>query len=86
MKVRFHPHFDKSYQKCPTKVQAQFKKRLKLFLEDPHHPLLENHALHGEWREFRSINVTGDYRALYRYANGDVAQFFVIDTHSNLYE
>lgn len=86
MKVSFHKNLDKSYKKCSAKAQAQFKKRLKLFLENPYHPLLENHALHGEWREFRSINITGDYRALYQYLNDGVAEFFIIDTHSNLYE
>lgn len=86
MKIRFHKYFEKSYKKCSVKVQAQFKKRLKLFLENPYHPLLENHALHGEWQKFRSINITGDYRALYHYLNDGSAEFFIIDTHSNLYE
>ncbi|MBI2591448.1 MAG: type II toxin-antitoxin system mRNA interferase toxin, RelE/StbE family [Candidatus Brennerbacteria bacterium] len=86
MKVNFHSRFNKSYKKCSIKIQAQFKKRLKLFLDNPYHPLLENHALHGEWRDFRSINVTGNYRALYHYLNNDTVEFFVIDTHSNLYE
>jgi addiction module RelE/StbE family toxin len=85
MIVSFHKNFDKNYKKCSVKVQRQFKKRLKLFLENPHHPLLENHVLHGEWQDFRSINVTGDYRALYYYLDDDLAEFFVIDTHSNLY-
>ena len=85
MRVGFHRHFTKSYKKCSAKIRAQFKKRLRVFLENPHHPLLENHALHGEWQDFRSINITGDYRALYHYVN-DGVEFFVIDTHSNLYE
>lgn len=85
MKVRFHRHFSRDYKKCPTKVQTQFQKRLRLFLENPYHPLLENHVLHGEWQEFRSINVTGDYRALYYYIGDNMVEFFTIDTHSNLY-
>lgn len=86
MKVVFHKYFEKSYKKCSVKTKEQFKKRLKLFLEDPYHHLLENHALHGEWQEFRSINITGDYRALYKYSGDNIAEFFIIDTHSNLYE
>ena len=85
MRASFHKHFDKSYVKCLLKVQKQFKKRLKIFLENPYHPLLENHALHGEWKDFRSINITGDYRALYYYLNDENVEFFIIDTHSNLY-
>lgn len=85
MKVRFHKHFGRNYKKCPAKVQIQFRKRLKLFLENPYHPLLENHALHGEWQKFRSINVTGDYRALYYYVGDYIVEFSTIDTHSSLY-
>jgi addiction module RelE/StbE family toxin len=85
MRVVFHKNFDKSYKKCSKKVQTQFQKRLKLLLENPYHPLLENHALHEEWKDFRSINITGDYRALYYYLNDNTIEFIIIDTHSNLY-
>lgn len=85
MRINFHRRFDKSYKKCSQKVRAQFKKRLNLFLEDPFSPLLENHALTGEWKDFRSINITGDYRALYHFLNENTVEFFLIDTHSNLY-
>ena len=85
MKVSFHKRFNKSYKKCPGKVQQQFKKRLKIFLEDPHNSLLENHALYDQWQDFRSIKVTGDYRALYYHLDADIVEFFIIDTHSNLY-
>lgn len=85
MKVSFHKNFDKSYKKCPSKVQKQFKKKLKLFLGNPYHPLLENHSLRGQWQDFRSINITGDYRALYYHLTDNIVEFFIIDTHSNLY-
>lgn len=85
MKVSFHKRFGKSYVKCSLKIQKQFKKRLKLFLENPHHPLLENHALHGEWRNFRSVNISGDWRALYYHLDNESVEFFIIDTHNNLY-
>jgi len=85
MKVHFHRHFSRSYQKCSIKIQTRFKERLKLFLCEPYNPSLENHALRGEWQKFRSINITGDYRALYRYIDDHIVEFFIIDTHSNLY-
>lgn len=85
MRVRFHRNFRKSYAKLPARIRIQFKRRLKLFLEDPFHPLLDNHALHGEWRQFRSISVTGDLRAIYRILGDDSAEFVIIDTHGELY-
>jgi len=85
MRANFHGRFAKSYKRCSAKIQRQFQKRLKLFLEDPFNTVLENHALHDEWHNFRSINITGDYRALYHNLDEDTVEFFIIDTHSNLY-
>ena len=69
----------------PPKAKKQFEKRLKFFLEDPFHLLLNNHALHGEWKNYRSINIGGDLRAIYKPISGDTVEFLMIDTHGNLY-
>lgn len=47
-------------------------------------PLLNNHALGGKYAGFRSINITGDLRVLYK-KNGEFVIFVKIDSHSNLY-
>lgn len=85
MRVLYHKNFNKEYKKLSFKVKEQFKIRLRLFLENPFNPLLDNHALHGKWINFRSINVTGDFRAIYKYLNNDTVEFVIINTHSNLY-
>jgi len=85
MKVFFRKEFVKAYKRCPLGVQEKFKKRLKLFLKDRHHSLLNNHSLQGEWKGLRSITITGDWRALFRYGDEESVEFFIIDTHSNLY-
>ena len=85
MRIRFHRNFRKNYARLPGKLRTQFKKRLKLFLKDPFDPLLNNQALHGQCRQFRSINVTGDFRALFRMLGDDTAEFVLIDRHGNLY-
>lgn len=60
--------------------------RLQLFSNEPFNPILNNHALSGKYRGRHSINVTGDYRALYKQIRSDIALFVDIDTHSNLYK
>ena len=84
MRVRFHRDFRKRYQRLPRKVQSQFDRRLGLFIEDLNHPLLNLHALSGERWPLMSINVTGDYRALFVFEK-DTAVFYEIGTHSELY-
>jgi addiction module RelE/StbE family toxin len=85
MKILYHRHFLKDYKKAPQKVKTRFKKRLSLFVENPFHPMLSNHALKGKMRKYRSINITGDYRALYKAIDESTIEFVLLDTNHNLY-
>ena len=87
MKIKFSKKFVKHYKKIPRKIQIAFDNRLKVFEKDKFHPQLNNHPLTGVYRNYRSINITGDWRAIYtEIDNGSVAYFILIDTHSNLYK
>lgn len=84
MIVVFHKDFKKKYYKLPPKIIGKFDDRLRLFINDEFNPVLNNHALKGKWLGYRSINVTGDIRGIFK---RDVlsALFVAIDNHSNLY-
>ena len=85
MRVFFHKSFDRKYAKLRMGERKKFTERIDLFLKDPYHPLLNNHALTGKYKGSRSISVTGDLRAVYDVVGKDAALFVAIDTHSNLY-
>ena len=85
METYFHKDFKKQYKKLRT-LQSKIDKRLVLFRADPSHPILNNHSLTGKYQGYRSINITGDYRAVYEPQGKDAALFVDIDTHSNLYK
>lgn len=53
---------------------------MRTFLHFHNHPLTGNRA--GQW----SINITGDWRAIYMFRDKDTIVFIDIDTHSNLYD
>jgi len=84
MNIDFHKNFMRSYRKLSRKLKDKFNERLKIFVDDSHAPELNNHALHGEYLGCRSINVTGDLRAVYEF-RGDGIRFLDIDNHNNLY-
>ena len=89
MKVKFSKKFAKQYDRANSKIQISFDKSLKLFLQNPFHPLLNNHSLSGKLSGYRSINVTGDWRAIYSVADKseiNVVIFEMIGTHSQLYK
>lgn len=89
MKIKFAKKFVKQYEKADQKVKDAAKKKLELFRNNPSHPQLKNHPLTGRLADYRSINITGDWRALYsEYKDNEgniVIVFEVIGTHSQLY-
>ena len=85
MKIEFHRNFKKQYKKSTLKVRRQFDEQLHLFIRDSFDPILNNHPLHGKYKGYRSINISGDYRALYKLRDKDVAVFSYLSTHSDLY-
>lgn len=85
MILTYHKDFKKNYQKLSNKIQKKFDERILLFQEDQLSPLLNNHSLQGKYLGCRSINITGDLRAIYRKEDDDTVTFVAIDSHSNLY-
>lgn len=84
MQPDYHKHFKKQYGKLPLKMRERFKERLRIFNSDPFAIELNNHTLHGKYVGCRSINVTGDLRAVYE-VRKDGVRFLNIGTHSELY-
>ena len=85
MQILLHKNFKKNYKKLTPAQKAKFKERRNLFLREKFDPLLNNHALKGEWLGCRSISVGGDLRAIFK-EKDDVIIFVTIDSHSNLYK
>ncbi len=56
-----------------------------MFVDNPYHPLLSNHALSGEWIGCRSMNITGDIRAVFEEIGSHYFEFVAIGSHSELY-
>ncbi len=86
MKIILHKQFEKRYQKLRLGEKRNFKKKRNIFIRDPFDdPILNNHALRGKFRGYRSINITNDLRVVYKMLSKDTFLFVTIDTHSNLY-
>ncbi|OHB10637.1 MAG: hypothetical protein A3G05_02055 [Candidatus Zambryskibacteria bacterium RIFCSPLOWO2_12_FULL_45_14] len=85
-KIEFHRSFKKRYRVVPLKIQQKFDEQLLLFENDPHHPLLNMHPLTGDRMGQWSINITGDWRAIYIFKDEKSVVFIDLNTHSNLYK
>lgn len=85
MNIETTKAFDKQYAKLNIKVKLAFKQRVTLFKANPFDTKLRNHALKGKYLGYRSIDITGDVRALYTVHGDTVIIFGFIGTHSQLY-
>ncbi|MBI3334960.1 MAG: type II toxin-antitoxin system mRNA interferase toxin, RelE/StbE family [Candidatus Portnoybacteria bacterium] len=86
MTIRLHRNFERRYKRLRKSEQRRVKERLALFLSDEFHPVLNNHPLKGMYKGYRSINIAGDLRAVYKFQNPDIRIFVTVDTHANLYK
>ena len=85
MTLDFNRKFKKKYKKLFVGEREKCDQRLAFFIKDPYNRLLDNHALGGKYKGYRSIDITGDLRAVYEPITQDRAYFIIVDTHSNLY-
>lgn len=88
MKIQYDPDFIKQLKKLNIRIRKSFIKQIYIFQKSPNDPILRNHELRGEWKGYRSINVTADWRALYEELNEEgetIAYFSYIGTHKDLY-
>lgn len=85
MKIFFHRNFEKQYKKLRKSEKERLREKIGVFTTDRFDPILNNHPLRGRYKGYRSINVAGDLRLIYKELKLDTFLFVTIDTHSKLY-
>ena len=89
MTLRFSPEFVAKLKKANIRIRKSFKQRITVFSSNPDEPVLNDHPLRDEWQGYRSIDITGDWRAIYTEkleVEETVAYFVTIGTHQELYQ
>jgi len=87
-RIEYSHTFNKQLIKAPLDIKIAFRKRFELFLRDTLHPQLHNHQLKGKYQGTKSINITGDWRALYTEKSRNsqtIVTFELLGTHNQLY-
>ena len=81
----YSQRFKKNLKKLDKKTIKAFKNRFNIFQENEYANILNNHPLRAEYADCKSINITGDYRMVYKRIDN---LYILIDigTHSQLYE
>ncbi|MBU4421960.1 type II toxin-antitoxin system mRNA interferase toxin, RelE/StbE family [Patescibacteria group bacterium] len=80
-KIHYTDRFIKKLKKLPDNIVKQAIAKEKIFRENPLHPSLRLHELHGKLKNKWSITVSGNYRIVFeRQENGDIL-FLSIGKH-----
>ncbi len=77
--------FNRQYKKLAKSIQDKLWERLALLIQNESHPLLHDHKLNPPYDGYRSINITGDYRLVYKKMDEDTYYLRAIGTHHQLY-
>lgn len=85
MIVHYEKQFEKALKKMPLKIKDKFFVRLDVFIKNKFDEILNNHSVNRVYPDCRSIDITGDYRAIF-VDEGDVITFIIIGTHAQLYK
>ena len=81
---RFLKNFNKRI-KPNKKLSNKFDKRVTLFINNPHHPLLRTHQLTGTKQNLHAFSITGDIRVIYQLISPSDAIFIDIGSHNQVY-
>lgn len=77
--------FQKQFKKLPKKTKEKAIVQLQMFVMNPMDYRLRNHRLSGAWAGYKSTDITGDIRAVYKEVDERVMRFDAIGSHSELY-
>lgn len=84
MNISYSRTFIKQAKKLSPELQLKVRDKITLFADNPLHPSLRNHALKNKYKTYRSIDITGDVRAIYLQRETEFI-FDLVGTHSQLY-
>jgi len=80
-KIEYSLNFLKSTKKISGNIIKQVKQKETIFKQNPRHPSLRLHELHGKLKGVWSISINKNYRIIFEYhKNGDVV-FISIGNH-----
>jgi len=81
MEIEYSSHFRKAYKKLEISVQKKAEQVEAWFRENPFHPLLNTHKLHGKLKEFYSFSINPRNRIVFKFIGKNKAVFLDVGDH-----
>ena len=80
-----HPVFKRQWRKLPQKIKEKVQERLLLLCLNEFAEILNNHKLNPPFESYRSVNITGNVRLVYKHIDATTLYLRAIGTHHQLY-
>ena len=85
MRVEYSGRYLKAASRVSTKIIALADTKEALFREQPFHPSLHTHKLHGKEKEEWAFSVNQKYRIKFLFLESGNVLFLHIGTHNEVY-
>jgi mRNA-degrading endonuclease YafQ of YafQ-DinJ toxin-antitoxin module len=82
--ARFQRAYKKIIQGRPA-LQAKFAEKIRLFIEDPHHPSLDTHSLSGKLDGMWAFSLTFKLRVVFSFSDANYVTLENIGPHDAVY-
>lgn len=89
LRIEYSALFKRQFKQAPFEIKIAFKGARELFYDNPDDSSLRNHALRERYAGYRSIDITDDWRALFKIRKSKhktIITFYILGTHAQLYE
>ncbi len=89
-RILLSSRFNAQLEKAPTEIKIAFTETLEVFEENPLYPHtnLRSHPLKKQYTGYNSIDVTDDWRALFKVKESKhqtIITFHILGIHTQLY-
>lgn len=81
MVVNLSPRFRRAYKKLPDHIRNDFKKRIEIFITNPHHSSLGTHKLQGKLQACLAFRLRDGYRVLFEFSASDTVDLLDVGSH-----
>ena len=81
LKIAYKATFLKKFNKLPPNLQDEAREKIEIFREDPFHPFLKAHKLHGRMDGMWSFSINYEYRIIFQYILKDEVALLAIGNH-----
>ncbi|HBR80116.1 TPA: type II toxin-antitoxin system mRNA interferase toxin, RelE/StbE family [Candidatus Uhrbacteria bacterium] len=80
-KIEYSQKFIKEFNKLPEDIINLAIKKETVFRDNPLHPSLRLHELHGKFKEVWSLSITSNYRIIFKRKENGTILFISIGRH-----